>query len=95
MGLFSWWKKRNGFSPEERRRHLLETGRIAEGTVMDVETTTDGDALMYFTYCVQGVDFESADMLTADQVAQPAKYAPGATVNVRYNTKNYGDSVVE
>lgn len=95
MGLISWWKNRKRPSAEERRRRLLETGRITEGTILDVEAAEDGGQLIYFTYRVQGVDFESAEPMTEEQAARPAKYAPGATVNVRFDTKNYGNSVVE
>lgn len=95
MRLISWWKSRNRPSAEERRRRLLETGRITEGTILDVETAEDGAQLIYFTYRIQGVDFESAEPITEEQMTQPAKYAPGATVNVRFDTKNYGNSVVE
>lgn len=62
---------------------------------MEVESSEGGGQLMYFTYNIQGVDFESAELMTPEQEAQPAKYAPGATVNVRFDTKNYGNSVVE
>lgn len=95
MGVVSWWKNRNRPSAEERRARLLKEGRITEGTIMEIEPSDDGGQLMYFTYEIQGVDFESADLMTPEQVSQPAKYAPGATVNVRFDTKNYGNSVVE
>lgn len=94
MGIVSWWRNRNRPSAEERRRRLLAEGRITEGRIVDVESTDDGQ-LMYFSYSIQGVEFESAELMTEEQNAKPGNYAPGATVNVRFDKKNYGNSVVE
>lgn len=62
---------------------------------MDVVPNEVGEVLVYFTYSIQGVDFESAELMTPEQASKPAQYAPGATVNVRYDTRNYGDAVIE
>lgn len=95
MGIISWWRNRKRPSAEERRQTLLAEGRITEGRILEVETAEDGSHLMYFTYSIQGVDFESAEPMTEEQRATPAKYSPGAIVNVRFDKKNYGNSVVE
>lgn len=95
MGIVSWWRNRNRPTAEERRARLLKQGRIAEGTIMDVVPDENGSVLIFFTYSIQGVDFESAEIMTPEQASKPAGYAPGATVNVRFDTRNYGDAVIE
>jgi hypothetical protein len=44
---------------------------------------------------LNGVDFESSEILTAEQRLSPAKYAPGAKVGVRYDPRNQGNSIIE
>lgn len=95
MGLVSWWKNRNRPSPAERRIRLLKQGRITEGRITETEMTDSGETLLYFTYSIQGVDFEAAEVMTEEQGRRSGDYAPGATVNIRYDTRNYGDAVIE
>ena len=74
---------------------LLATGRITDGVIIDSQTDPSGDELIYFTYTLNGVDFESSDILTAEQRNNPIRYAPGARVGIRYDQRNQGNSVVE
>ena len=77
-----------------RRRYLLQNGRITEGVIIDSDIV-DGNEIVYYTYTLNGVDFESSEVLTAEQRRQPARYAPGAKVSIRYDQRNQGNSVVE
>ena len=79
----------------ERRRRLLATGRITDGVILDSEINAAGDEIVFFMYTLNGVDFESSEILTSEQRQNPVKYAPGARVGIRYDPRNQGNSIVE
>ena len=96
MGLFDIFKsKKKVISENERKLHLLKHGRITEGTILDTETAPNGDEIAYYFYTVNGVDFESSDVLNEKQKQTPLKYAPGAKVSIRFDSKNHGNSVLD
>lgn len=95
MGIFDRFRKQK-ISPSEtsRRDLLLKTGRITEGTILDGEVLDSGDEVVYYIYNIQGVDFESSDVLTDEQKAVSIKYAPGAKVSIRFDPKNHGNCIL-
>lgn len=95
MGLIDKILRRKPFDPHARRRFLLETGRITDGTIIDTRTDENGNELVVFVYTLNGVDFESADALTDEQKQRPGDYAPGAKVGIRFDPKNQYNSIVE
>ena len=95
MGLFDIFKRKEKVHTEDQRREfLLAHGRITEGTIIDSETTDNGSEIVFYIYNIQGVDFESSEILTVEQLANPLKYAPGAKVGVRFDPKNHGNSIL-
>ena len=96
MGLFDIFKrKKTNVSENGRREFLLKHGRITEGTILDAETASNGDEIAYYFYTINGVDFESSDILSDEQRQNPVKYAPGAKVSIRFDPKNHGNSVLD
>jgi hypothetical protein len=96
MGLFDIFKsKKKNISEIERREFLLKHGRITEGTIIDSDTTPNGDEIAYYFYTVNGVDFESSDVLSEKQRENIIKYAPGAKVSIRFDPKNHGNSILD
>jgi hypothetical protein len=95
MGLIDKILGRKRFDPDARRRHLLANGRITDGVIIDSEVNGSGEEIVFFTYTLNGVDFESSEVLTTEQRRDRAKYAPGARVGIRYDQKNQGNSIVE
>jgi hypothetical protein len=95
MGLIDKYLRRKKHDPLARRRHLLATGRITDGIILDAELNNEGEEIVYYLYTLNGVDFESSDLLTAEQRQDRIKYAPGAKVGIRYDPKNQGNSIVE
>lgn len=87
--------RRKKVDPEARRRWLLANGRITDGEIIDSETNLSGEEIVFYRYTLNGVDFESSDVLTAEQARSPVGYAPGAKVGVRYDPRNQGNSVIE
>jgi hypothetical protein len=95
MGLFNLFRrKRRVDLHAERRRHLLAHGRITDGRIIDSEVGPNGGEVVIYVYCLNGVDFESSELLTEEQRRDPLKYAPGAKVGVRYDPKNQGNSML-
>lgn len=94
MGLFSFLRRKTPDPFEGRRQHLLENGRITDGVIIDTETRPNGDEVVFYVYSLNGVDFESSELLTDEQKLDPLKYAPGAKVGVRYDPKNQGNSTL-
>jgi hypothetical protein len=94
MGIFDIFRKNKGADLEmQRRQHLLQNGRITEGTIIDSETTEAGEVVFY-VYNVHGVDFESSELISEEQMSEPLKYAPGAKIGVRYDQKQHGNSML-
>jgi hypothetical protein len=92
LSLFKRKKKRDVFA--ERRAFLLAHGRITDGRIIDTEINGRGDEIVFYLYTLNGVDFESSELLSDDQRRDPLKYAPGAKVGVRYDPKNQGNSML-
>ena len=63
--------------------------------ILDHIIAPDGGEIAYYLYTLNGVDFESSELLTAEQLKNPIKYAPGAKVGIRYDPRNQGNSVLE
>jgi hypothetical protein len=95
MGIFDRFrKKKTTHTENSRREFLLKNGRITEGTIIDGETLETGEEIVYYFYNIQGVDFESSDILTEEQKENPIKYAPGAKVSIRFDPKNHGNCIL-
>ncbi|HSK73275.1 MAG TPA: hypothetical protein VK892_16365 [Pyrinomonadaceae bacterium] len=95
MGFLDIFKRKQANnSVLDRREFLLKNGRITDGTIIDTETTESGEEIAYYFYNIQGVDFESSEILTEEQLKEPLKYAPGAKVGVRFDPKNHGNSIL-
>ncbi|CAN5155459.1 hypothetical protein BH20ACI2_BH20ACI2_06260 [soil metagenome] len=95
MSFLDKFKRKKESDPNQRRIDLLSNGRITDGVIIDTDTTPDGGEIAYYVYTLNGVDFESSDLLTPDQLSQPVNYAPGARVGIRYDPKNQGNSILE
>ncbi len=94
MGLLGFLRRKKKDPFEGRREYLLENGRITDGVIIDTETKPNGDEVVYYIYSLNGVDFESSELLTPEQKKDPLKYAPGAKVGVRYDPRNQGNSTL-
>ncbi|MBA2379444.1 MAG: hypothetical protein H0V76_07700 [Blastocatellia bacterium] len=95
MGIFGMFKRSEKIDPEaERRRLLLDIGRITDGRIIDNEINARGEEIVFYLYTLNGVDFESSELLTEEQKSDPLKYAPGAKVGVRYDPRNQGNSML-
>ncbi|MFN0279768.1 MAG: hypothetical protein ACKVRN_14405 [Pyrinomonadaceae bacterium] len=95
MGIIDKIRRKSPVDPDDRRKSLLSHGRITDGIILDSEINTEGQEVVIYLYTLNGVDFESADVLTEEQRQDRIKYAPGAKVAIRYDTKNQGNSILE
>lgn len=95
MGLLDRLRRKQSPDPDGRRRNLLANGRITDGVILDCEVNGAGDEVAVYLYTLNGVDFESSDILTDEQRNDRVKYAPGAKVGIRYDPRNQGNSIIE
>jgi len=95
MGFLDKIRKKKVLNADERRRLLLSNGRITDGVIIDIDLDGNGNEIAIYSYTLNGVDFESSDILTPEQSSDPVKYAPGAKVGIRYDPRNQGNSIVE
>ena len=78
-----------------RFARLSKTGRITEGSVLDIKSDErDRITHVFYTYNIAGVEYESSQKLNEEQTARPAGYAPGSTIVVRYDPRQPGNSIV-
>ena len=95
MGLLDFFKKRKkNVSSQSRRELLLSKGRIVDGVIIDIEPSDNGNEIAHYSYTIQGVDFESSEILTEGQRKESLKYAPGAGVGIRFDPRNQGNSII-
>ena len=95
MGLFDLFKRKQDDTEATRRAQLLRTGRVGEGVVLDVTTTDAGDIThIFYTYNVNGVEYESSQTLDDTQSQRQADYYPGAPITVRFDPRRPANSAV-
>ncbi len=95
MGLFNFIRrKKDDNSPEARRQKLLQFGRMTDAVIVETEINGAGDEIAHYIYRIQGVDFESSEILTEEQRLDRLKYAPGAQVVVRFDPRNHHNSIL-
>ena len=95
MGILDIFRRNKTDGEAERRAQLLRLGRIADGTIFDVTTDEAGSIThIFFSYNINGVDYEASQALSSEQFDRQADYVPGAHITVRYNPRQPGNSVV-
>lgn len=95
MGIFSIFKRKKRDDEAERRATLLRTGRVTDGTIFDVITDESGAITqVFYNYELNGVEYESSQLLDADQQRRSGDYFPGARVTIRFNPRRPGNSIV-
>ncbi|HMF58205.1 MAG TPA: DUF3592 domain-containing protein [Pyrinomonadaceae bacterium] len=78
-----------------RRNRLLRMGRITEARVL--EAAQDGQGTItqiLYSYEISSVEYESFETLDNDQRSRPSAYSPGATILIRYDPRQPGNSIV-
>ncbi|MFL6334122.1 MAG: hypothetical protein ACJ754_12485 [Pyrinomonadaceae bacterium] len=95
MGIRNFFKRSKRDDEGERRSALLRSGRITEGSIFDVITDEAGAIThVFYNYEINGVEYESSQLLDDGQRLRPGDYFPGARVTIRFNPHQPGNSVV-
>ena len=95
MGIRDFFRRSKTDDEAERRTNLLRAGRITEGSIFDVITDEAGAIThVFYNYEINGVEYESSQLLDAGQRQRSGDYFPGARVTVRFNPRQPGNSVV-
>lgn len=78
-----------------RIARLLKTGRIVEGHILDITSDAAGRITqVFYAYNIAGVEYESSQLLDSQQQTVAKRYWPGARVEIRYDPRQPGNSVV-
>ncbi len=96
---FLLWRRKEPAEVERLRRlDIHKRGRISAGHIVDlVESEVAGSksSLVVYSYEVAGVAYEAAqDVSPLPEIAAIAKFLPGRTVSVKYDTKRPANSIV-
>ena len=95
MPLSNMFRRKKVDAEAERRARLLSSGRIADGIIVDTGNDDAGAIRqIYYSYEVSGVEYESSQLLDDDQRQREMNYAPGASVTIRYDPRQPGNSIV-
>jgi len=95
MGIRDIFRRKKTDDEAERRKVLLRTGRITEGSIFDVITDEAGAIThVFYNYELNGVEYESSQLLDDGQRLRSGDYFPGARVTVRFNPRQPGNSLV-
>jgi len=95
MSLSNMFRRKKVDAEAERRVRLLSSGRIADGIIVDTGNDDAGAIRqIYYSYEVSGVEYESSQLLDNDQRQREMNYAPGASVTIRYDPRQPGNSIV-
>jgi hypothetical protein len=89
--------RRHKEDPEMKRRaRLLNSGRIAEGSVLDVYNDAASGVItqIFYSYTVSGVEYESSQSLDASQLQHAEDYTPDSRITIRYDPHQPFNSVV-
>jgi hypothetical protein len=81
--------------PDPRRERLLANGRITDGVIVEIRKHSDGSLIAAYRYWLNGVEFESTEILTDAQAADRLRYEAGASIAVRYDPRNQINSIIE
>lgn len=95
MRILDLFRRKNVDDEATRRANLRRAGRIAEGIIFDIANDEAGAIReIFFSYNINGVDYESSQTLDSEQSLSHSDYAPGARITVRYNPQHPSNSVV-
>lgn len=95
MGILDLLRRKKTDDEAARRAGLLRAGRITEGSIFDIITDDTGAIThVFYNYELGGVEYESSQLLDAEQRARSGDYYPGARITVRFNPHQPGNSVV-
>jgi hypothetical protein len=95
MPLSNLFRRKKVDLAEQWRARLLQSGRITDGVIMDTGNDESGSVRqIYFSYEVSGVEYESSQLLSADQRLRETDYSPGAHVTIRFDPQRPGNSIV-
>ena len=94
MGLLGLFRRKRE-DETSRVARLLKTGRIIEGTILDVTTDDEGKVTqVFYCYRVSSVEYESSQAMSPDQQISMTRYIPGGHTLVRYDPRQPANSIV-
>jgi hypothetical protein len=95
MAILKRFRRQKIGDEAARRSSLLTSGRLVDGMIIDANHSPDGGIThVFYSYHINGVEYESSQLLDEDQQRRHIEYSPGALVRVRYDPRRPVNSVV-
>lgn len=100
--MYRLWRRRADPAARERRRRVRvnATGRIVDGTIIDIQQTEEGQPasttrLVFYEYSVRGVDYSTAqDVSALNEAVEGDLSRCLGSVHVKYEARNPSNSIV-
>ena len=87
--------RRNKPDPEiARRALLLQSGRLGEANILEINSDADGNELLAYSYTIGGVDYETVQRLDPEQLSRKDTYLPGSRADMRFDPHRPANSLV-
>ena len=95
MSIFDRFRQKKQDDEASRHTRLLRTGRLTDGLIFDISTDEAGQLEgIFYSYRIDGVDYESSQTLRDDQRHHVEDYTLGAAITIRYDPHHPSNSVV-
>jgi len=94
MSFLARFRRKKEDPEVERRRILLESGRLGDATVLGTEVDTSGSVMLFYSYSIGGVDYQTSQRFDEQQLLRKHDYLPGARVPLRYDPRRPANSFV-
>ena len=95
MGIRDFFRRSKTDDKTEHHTNQHHAKHNTEGSIFDVITDEAGAIThVFYNYEINGVEYESSQLLDAGQRLRPGDYFPGARVTIRFNPHQPGNSLV-
>ena len=94
MSFLARFRRKKEDPEVTRRATLLRAGRVGEAILLGTSKDEADRLTVYYTYNIAGVEYESSQLLDAEQSDRANQYMPGSRVTMRYDPHWPANSVV-
>ena len=77
-----------------RRALLLQSGRLGEATILEINRDGDGNEILSYCYTIGGMNYETVQRLDVEQLSRKDNYLPGSRADMRYDPRRPANSLV-
>lgn len=94
MSFLARFQRQKADPEVTRRTRLLRAGRVGEAIVLGTSKDEGNNLIVFYSYHIAGVEYESSQLLDSEQSGREHQYFPGTRVTMRYDPHRPANSVV-